>query len=429
MLNWLGILLLFCALISLSLFVFIVRFALRTQVVLTTALFTLLISVGLFSWAMIIITDSQSFFLWSNVAYLCSLLVFPLLIHLFLQRTDSRSFLTTTQYGPMFLYVPSMVQLFFHYLLPDSQSRFLDLAFMLGWLIFTMSVWIRLYQRTHETESHILKNQMEFMLSSFFVVMIYDLMIIFIILFPEHVEALMDFSFLYGIALTIALVNTVRGIIKYQMVTGIEFFFRSGLILMATSVIAVTVFVLVQIGVFSIFGGLTESMQVLISAGIVVFIMLSINPINETATKIIETVSPSLKWQESKVKEIFVLLSSGIVVAHSKSYSEDEEEIDHDIVGGMLSAIQNFVQEAFQASDKEMLRSLSMGDLRMMIEHEGELAVVVLFTGFEARELRDDIIGLTHGIHGEFGDVLDTWRGVESEISGIQEKLNDFVSS
>lgn len=426
MIDWLGILLIFCSLISLGLFVFIIRYALRTEVVYSTAIFTFIIGIGLMAWAVLAFElGEENRALWSNIAYLCSLLAFPILIHIFLQRTDSDLPRNRALGSQGLLFAPALIQLAVHYLAPEHLAPHIDLLFMLGWLALTLYVWVRVYRRSYVTSSDIMRNQMEFMLSAFFVVLLYDLMVIFIILYPGD---RLDFSFLYGIAMTVALINTVRGIIKYQMVTGIEIFFRNGLILMVSSAIAVTVFIIIQLGVLSVLGELDEAALVLISALLVVLLMLSINPINHFSTRLIEKISPALKWQESNIKEVFVILSSGLVVAHCSSY-EAEEEIDRDLVGGMLSAIQNFVQEAFQASEKETLRSLSMGDIRMLIEHHGEIAVVVLFTGFEARELRDDLAGLSKSIDLEYGTILRDWSGSQAEVLGIQAKLDHFIES
>jgi hypothetical protein len=132
--------------------------------------------------------------------------------------------------------------------------------------------------------------------------------------------------------------------------------------------------------------------------------------------------SPQLKWQESKVNEIFVLHTNGLVIAHTGTH-EDFEEIDRDLVGGMLTAIQNFVQEAFHASEMESLKSLSMGKLRVLIEAKGTIVVAVLFTGHEARELRRGVIRLLDVLARDFGGEIDGWKGDKKSAAGIQKWL------
>ena len=121
-------------------------------------------------------------------------------------------------------------------------------------------------------------------------------------------------------------------------------------------------------------------------------------------------------------------MDSGLVVGHSSHYSS-EEVIDKDLVGGMLSAIQNFLTEAFDASEKETLKSLRMGDMSMLLEHHESISIVVLFTGFEARELRSDIKGLSKKVHDEFDEILKVWNGTMSEVAGIQSIIDEFMDS
>ena len=102
MLNWLGILLLFCSFIALAHFIFIIRYAVRTELVITTAFFIFLMSIGLFSWAMMTtLQGTEGYDPWLNISYLCALLAFPVLIYLFIQRADSQSFIVTEARGRM----------------------------------------------------------------------------------------------------------------------------------------------------------------------------------------------------------------------------------------------------------------------------------------------------------------------------------------
>ncbi len=402
------------------------KYAVKTELVATTAFFILLMSIGLFSWAMMTtLQGTQGYDPWLNISYLCSLIAFPLLIYIFIQRADSQSFVVTEVKGRVLLFFPVMVQLFTHYLLPDGPSRFFDTAFLMIWLGLTLMIWQRLYKKTINHSSDIMRNQMEFMLSTFFVVLIYDLVIIFLILSPDGI---VEFGFFYAVGLTAALLNTARGIIKYQLVSGIEVFFRRGLILMARAIMTVTIFIISEVAILSFIPEVTENIHIMVSAIILVVIVLSINTINNFCTDIVEWMSPELKWRESQIKEIFVILDNGLVVAHSSHYSA-EENIDKDLVGGMLAAIQNFLTEAFDASEKETLKSLRMGDLSMLLEHHEDISIVILFTGFEARELRSDIKDLSRRIHDGYDDIIKIWDGTMSKMSGVQSIIDEFMGS
>ena len=218
---------------------------------------------------------------------------------------------------------------------------------------------------------------------------------------------------------------TVRGLVQYQMVIGAELLVRNSLIVLLTSIICVTGFIVTQLAVLSSVGTFDPSTQILISTIMLIVIVLSINLIGNMATSLVERISPQLKWQESKVQEIFVLHTNSLVIAHAGTH--EEIGIDRDMVGGMLTAIQNFVQEAFNASEMDSLKSLSMGKLRVLIEARGCVVVAVLFTGHEARELRKGVMRLMDELDTKFGPVLNDWRGDKRSVMGVQEWLEHVL--
>jgi len=424
MLDWLSLILLFCSLVSLALFIFILRFAVKTEMVITTTIFTFIVTAGLFSWTMLSASGAYVD-LWYRVAYLCAILMFPILIILFLQRAGSTSFLVTKASGRAILFGPFVAQLLAHYLLPEDLAELSDFVFLIAWLAITLHVWKILFTKMQEASSMIRKNQMEFMLSSFFVAILYNLILIFNLLFPTDVA---EFSLLYSLGVVGALMITIRGLVRYQVVIGTELLVRNSLILMLTSLICVNTFVLAQLTVIELLEPLETTTQLSISTLLVIIIVLSINPINRLSAVIVEKISPQLKWQESNIKEIFVLHSSGLVIAHT-SLDVKTGEIDRDMVGGMLTAIQNFVQEAFHESEMESLKSLNMGKLRMLIEAKGDVVVAVLFTGHEAMELRKDLHWMLDELDHRFGEVLHIWKGDKSSVLGVQKWIEKVLRS
>lgn len=424
MLSLLSLILLFCSLVSLALFIFIIRFAVKTEMVITTTIFTFIVTVGLFSWTML--SASGAYIeLWYRVAYLCAILMFPILIILFLQRAGSTSFLVVKASGRAMLFSPFVVQLLAHYLLPEDLAELSDFVFLIVWLAITLHVWKILFTKMQESSSKIKKNQMEFMLSSFFVAMLYNLILIFNLLFPAKT---VEFSLLYSIGVVGALMITIRGLVRYQVVIGTELLIRNSLILLLTSLICVNAFVLVELTVIEFMEPLETITLLSISTLLVIIIVLSINSINKLSTIIVEKISPQLKWQESNIREIFVLHSSGLVIAHA-SLDENMGEIDRDMVGGMLTAIQNFVQEAFHVSEMDSLKSLNMGKLRMLIEAKGEVVVAVLFTGHEAMELRKDLLWMLDELDKRFGEVIHAWKGDKSSVLAVQKWVEKVLRS
>ena len=420
MITLFTIIMLACFIVALGLFIFMMRFAVKTEVVVTTAMLTLVAAAGLFSWAILSAAET-ALPQWSDIAYLCAILMFPLLIILFIQRSTAQSLIITSMKGRIMVFGPLLGQLLTHFLLSEDISRFTDFIFFMVWLALSFMVWNQLFKRMQETSSDIRKKQLEFMLASFFVVILYNIPIIFSLFVPD----LGEFSIFFSMGIVASLLVTVRGLVQYQMVIGTELLVRNSLIVLLTSIICVTGFIITQLAVLSSVGSFGPSTQILISTVMLIVIVLSINLIGNMATSLVERISPQLKWQESKVQEIFILHTNSLVIAHAGSH--EETGIDRDMVGGMLTAIQNFVQEAFNASEMDSLKSLSMGKLRVLIEARGCVVVAVLFTGHEARELRKGVMRLMDELDQNFGHVLREWRGDKRSVMGVQEWLEGVL--
>jgi len=421
MFGLLTILILACSIISLGLFIFMMRFAVKTEVTITTALLTLITATGLFSWAMLsAIGETGDSTVWMELAYMCAILMFPLLITLFIQRSSADYFLLRTVKGRIMIFGPLMAELVVHFIFPEELQRFTDFLFFVVWLLISFLVWKHLYSSMQKSSSDIRKNQIEFMLTSFFAVLLFNIVMLFGLFLPR----IGDYSAIFSMAIVGALAVTVRGLVRYQMVIGTELLVRNSLIILLTSVICVACFVVAQVIVLSSQGSLDANLQIAVSTAMLIVIVLSINLIGDMSAKLVEWMSPQLKWQESRVREIYILHTNGLVIAHAGAHDEFGE-IDRDMVGGMLTAIQNFVQEAFHTSEMESLKSLSMGKLRVLIEAKGTVVVAVLFTGHEARELRRGVVRILEELDGKFGSVLATWKGEKKNVASIQEWLEN----
>jgi hypothetical protein len=262
------------------------------------------------------------------------------------------------------------------------------------------------------------------MLTSFFAVLLFNA----VMLLGSFVDNIGEVSAVFSMAIAGAMAMTVRGLIRYQMVIGKELLVRNSLIAMLTAVICVASFVVVQMVVFRASGALDASLQIAVSTAILVAIVLSINIIGDASAKVVEWLSPQLKWQESHVKEVFIIhYGDGLVIAHAGAHDEFAE-IDSDIVGGMLTAIQNFVRDAFHASEMESLKSLSMGRLRVLIEAKGSLVLALLFTGHEAKELRRGVLRMFDELEKNFGDALAGWERDRACSKEIQQWLDGYFA-
>lgn len=211
-------------------------------------------------------------------------------------------------------------------------------------------------------------------------------------------------------------------IIKYQLFD-IELLIRNSIISFTTAFFvagtcvsitgcAIVLFPEIEMSTFSTF-------MLVVMLGVV----FAYTSIRNTVTGIIEAMFPKLKWEECKLEEAFLINTSGLVIAHTERRGKTDA-IDVDIVGGMLTAVQDFIKDCFRAEDKETLRSLSMGKIKMLVEHSSNAYIVVIFTGHGYEELRYDVKSTLKNIEKNYGRTLIEWNGDKSKITALKTQLD-----
>ena len=87
----------------------------------------------------------------------------------------------------------------------------------------------------------------------------------------------------------------------------------------------------------------------------------------------------------------------------------------------MITSVTNFVQDSFQGQDRENMRSLVIGEVKLIVEHSNNAFIVVIFTGFESKELREDCRKILTRIEADYDEILEDWDGSRDSLSGIGE--------
>jgi outer membrane protein OmpA-like peptidoglycan-associated protein len=100
---------------------------------------------------------------------------------------------------------------------------------------------------------------------------------------------------------------------------------------------------------------------------------------------------------------------------------------DADLVSGMLSAIQDFVQHSFEASGDGVLQSMHVGDLTVLVE-PGPLAMVVaVVRGQVPPELRGVLQGVSERIHRQYGVDLTRFEGDAAPFEACRPELAECL--
>ena len=124
---------------------------------------------------------------------------------------------------------------------------------------------------------------------------------------------------------------------------------------------------------------------------------------------------------EYRVEQVFVIQSdTGLLMEHV--LNEDVHGIDSDAVSGMLTAIQGFVTDSFDAKSGENLTSMQVGELTVWMVHGPEALIACVIRGNAPNALRGQLIDVLDQIHIRHAIELSNFNG-ESKIVGLYNKV------
>ena len=136
-----------------------------------------------------------------------------------------------------------------------------------------------------------------------------------------------------------------------------------------------------------------------------------------------DTVSPAGGGHPPyRIEELYLIYNDGRLIT---GQSLKETAIDQDIMGSMLTAINDFVQDSFKAAGE--LGSIDYGDNRIMIERGEQTVLAVVIYGEETRELRSQVANGLRQVESRFSSELAGWNGDVDLLSGTREILQPLL--
>ncbi len=127
-----------------------------------------------------------------------------------------------------------------------------------------------------------------------------------------------------------------------------------------------------------------------------------------------------------EVSEVFLVhMGDGIMMSHVGI--EGAQTLDEDLIAGMLTAIQNFVQSAFSSDEGEMkLGTMEFGNKKIVIERGQYIYLAAVFKG-AAIPLRNKLSIAVRQIEYNYGNQLSNWEGDVSSVSGAERFMDPLL--
>ena len=131
----------------------------------------------------------------------------------------------------------------------------------------------------------------------------------------------------------------------------------------------------------------------------------------------------------TSISAVFAVNRSGLLIGQASS--DDNENLDADIFAGMLSAVQNFVQDSFDSAGTQAsgLGRLEYGNMKIIIKHGEHVFLTAVFKGIEHQDMGQMLKSTIDKIEDSYGHILEKWSGKMSEVSGIQKEIEALAIS
>ncbi len=124
-----------------------------------------------------------------------------------------------------------------------------------------------------------------------------------------------------------------------------------------------------------------------------------------------------------RVEQVFLIhKKTGLSLGHAAAPSIAMQ--DPSLISGMLSAIQDFVRDSFNAQTGQGIERMNVGDLDVWVEDGPYAILATVIRGVAPRALRDRMAEVLENIHREYSAQLDRFTGDTSPFATVNQELS-----
>jgi len=133
---------------------------------------------------------------------------------------------------------------------------------------------------------------------------------------------------------------------------------------------------------------------------------------------------------EAFLDDVFLLHKDGLLIKHFTR--KLNPEVDSDILGGMLIAVQNFVNESF-ASNRGLakeggLDELKFGRYSVLLARGRYVVLAAVATGRNTQGASGEIRATITDLEKKLGAVLENWGGDMSQVEEADKYIQDLMA-
>ena len=128
--------------------------------------------------------------------------------------------------------------------------------------------------------------------------------------------------------------------------------------------------------------------------------------------------------KRGRVHNIFLLTKSGIVISNLSTSNVEEE--DSDIMGGMFTAVKDFMEDAVSSDKSDSLNDITFGDFRIKFASGAFTDLAVVYLGQLGQNAEDSVTDTLIAFELENMETLENWNGDKSLLKNSDKHLEDL---
>jgi len=127
-----------------------------------------------------------------------------------------------------------------------------------------------------------------------------------------------------------------------------------------------------------------------------------------------------------RIHNLFLLSKSGIVISNLSAKSVEQTDVD--ILGGMFTAVKDFMEDAVSASTTSSLNDIQFGNFHVKFASGAYSELAVVYTGIMNQESEDSVTDTLMAFEIENSNVLEDWDGDLSKLDGSIKYLEKLFA-
>ena len=125
-----------------------------------------------------------------------------------------------------------------------------------------------------------------------------------------------------------------------------------------------------------------------------------------------------------RVHNIFLLTKAGIVISNLST--SNVEEGDSDIMGGMFTAVKDFMEDAVSSDKKDSLNDITFDEFHIKFASGAFTDLAVVYLGQLGQNAEDSVTDSLIAFELENMEALENWNGDKSLLKNADKHLEDL---